>query len=112
MAVSDTHITVAPEVRQFVAQTRPMLINGQWVQAASGKTFEVHDPATGELIGTCPEFDAKDTAKAVEAAQAARCEFWAGLAPRTQQKVKRSDEADLPSAKASDPTEIRKRILY
>ena len=41
----------------------------------------------------------------VEAAQAARCEFWAGLAPRTQQKVKRSNEVDLPpSGKTSDTT--------
>ncbi|KAJ2969756.1 hypothetical protein NUW58_g9904 [Xylaria curta] len=43
-------------------------VNGEWVQAASGKTFEVHDPATGKLIGTCPEFDGKDTEKAIAAA--------------------------------------------
>lgn len=45
------------------------------MKAASGKTFEVHDPATGELIGTCPEFDAKDTAKAVSAAHTAFASF-------------------------------------
>ncbi|KAJ8106371.1 hypothetical protein ONZ43_g7087 [Nemania bipapillata] len=43
-------------------------VNGEWVKAASGKTFEVHDPATGKLVGTCPEFDAKDTEKAIAAA--------------------------------------------
>ncbi|KAI2638460.1 Aldehyde/histidinol dehydrogenase [Xylaria nigripes] len=43
-------------------------VNGEWVTAASGKTFEVHDPATGKLIGTCPEFDSKDTEKAIAAA--------------------------------------------
>ncbi|KAI1490470.1 Aldehyde/histidinol dehydrogenase [Biscogniauxia mediterranea] len=50
-------------------------VNGEWVKAASGKTFEVHDPATGKLIGTCPEFDAKDTEHAIAAAGAAFASF-------------------------------------
>ncbi|KAK1085539.1 succinate semialdehyde dehydrogenase NADP+ linked [Friedmanniomyces endolithicus] len=32
-------------------------VNGQWVGAKSGKTLEVHDPASGKLIGTMPEMD-------------------------------------------------------
>ncbi|EGS17025.1 succinate-semialdehyde dehydrogenase-like protein [Thermochaetoides thermophila DSM 1495] len=43
-------------------------VNGEWVPAKSGKTFDVHDPATGKFIGSCPEFDAQDTEKAIEAA--------------------------------------------
>ncbi|KAH8682404.1 Aldehyde/histidinol dehydrogenase [Xylariales sp. PMI_506] len=43
-------------------------VNGEWVKAASGKTFEVHDPSTGKLIGTAPEFDSKDTEHAIAAA--------------------------------------------
>ncbi|RYO74539.1 hypothetical protein DL764_010798 [Monosporascus ibericus] len=46
-------------------------VNGEWIKASSGKTFEVHDPSTGELIGSCPEFDVKDTEKAIAAAAAA-----------------------------------------
>ncbi|RFU32581.1 hypothetical protein B7463_g3761, partial [Scytalidium lignicola] len=46
-------------------------VNGEWVKAKSGKTFEVHDPATGQLIGTCPEFDIEDTQTAIDAAAAA-----------------------------------------
>lgn len=46
-------------------------INGEWVGAASGKTFEVTDPSTGEVIGTQPEMDAADTQKAIDAAAAA-----------------------------------------
>lgn len=46
-------------------------VNGKWVKAASGKTFEVHDPSTGKLIGTSPEFDAKDTEHAIQAAEIA-----------------------------------------
>src|SRR5262245_6155921 len=33
-------------VREYVARPRPMLIDGQWGPAASGKTFPVYDPAT------------------------------------------------------------------
>ena len=41
MAVSDTEIKIAPEVNQFIATTRKMLIDGKWVEAVSGKTFPV-----------------------------------------------------------------------
>ena len=31
---------------------KKMLIDGKWVDAASGKTFETFNPATGELLAT------------------------------------------------------------
>ncbi|KAH6990819.1 Aldehyde/histidinol dehydrogenase [Ilyonectria sp. MPI-CAGE-AT-0026] len=43
-------------------------VNGEWVPAKSGKTFEVTDPSTGALIGTCPEFDTNDAQSAIVAA--------------------------------------------
>src|SRR5579859_6132576 len=71
MAVSDTEIKVAPEVRQFIAQPRPMLIDGKWVQAASGKTFPVYNPATGEVLAHVAEGDKEDIERAVAAARKA-----------------------------------------
>ncbi|KAF2132376.1 succinic semialdehyde dehydrogenase [Dothidotthia symphoricarpi CBS 119687] len=50
-------------------------VNGEWVGAKSGKTFEVHDPATGELIATQPEMDRADTEAAIAAAAAALPSF-------------------------------------
>lgn len=50
-------------------------VNGEWIDAKSGKTFEVHDPATGKLIGTQPEMDAADTEAAIAAAAAALPSF-------------------------------------
>ncbi|OJJ44609.1 hypothetical protein ASPZODRAFT_698498 [Penicilliopsis zonata CBS 506.65] len=50
-------------------------VNGEFVTAQSGETFEVHDPASGKLIGTCPEFTAADTEKAIQAAKEALPEF-------------------------------------
>ena len=49
---------------------KQMLIDGQWVEAASGKTFESLNPATGELLATVAEGDAEDIDRAVAAARA------------------------------------------
>ncbi|CAI6335957.1 unnamed protein product [Periconia digitata] len=46
-------------------------VNGQWINAKSGKTFEVTDPASGKPIGTVPEMDRADTEAAIAAAAAA-----------------------------------------
>jgi len=52
-------------------KTNVAYVNGEWVGAKSGKTFEVTDPSSGKLIGTAPEFDKADTQKAIDAAAAA-----------------------------------------
>jgi alpha-ketoglutaric semialdehyde dehydrogenase len=46
-------------------------IGGEWVDAASGETFESTNPATGEAIGAFPKSGAEDVDRAVEAAKAA-----------------------------------------
>lgn len=56
-------------------KTDVCFVNGEWIKAASGKTFEVHDPSTGKLIGTSPECDAKDTENAIAAAAEAFTSF-------------------------------------
>jgi len=47
------------------------LINGEWVQADSGKTIDVINPATGLKIGTVPYAGAAETRRAIEAANEA-----------------------------------------
>jgi succinate-semialdehyde dehydrogenase/glutarate-semialdehyde dehydrogenase len=47
------------------------LINGEWVQADSGATIDVINPATGLKIGTVPKSGAAETRRAIEAADAA-----------------------------------------
>ena len=47
------------------------LIGGQWINAESGETLSVNNPATGAIIGTVPNAGAAETRRAVEAAQAA-----------------------------------------
>src|SRR6059036_118308 len=46
-------------------------IDGQWVQATSGQTQNVDNPATGEIIGTVPKLSAAETRQAIEAANRA-----------------------------------------
>lgn len=46
-------------------------IDGQWVESVSARTFDVHDPASGALIGSCPESVPEDAEKAIHAASLA-----------------------------------------
>lgn len=46
-------------------------INGNWVDAASGETIDVTNPATGEVLGTIPKMGAQETKDAIAAANAA-----------------------------------------
>ncbi len=45
-----------------------MLIDGERVDAASGATTEIHNPATGAVVDTVPRADAADTRRAIDAA--------------------------------------------
>lgn len=57
--------------------TRPELlrergfINGNWVQAGSGETFPVVNPANGEHLANVPDMGADDTRRAIDHAAAA-----------------------------------------
>src|SRR5246500_4549897 len=62
--------TTAIEPNVKISATK-LLINGQWVNSASGKTFPTINPATGEVITQVAEADAPDVDKAVAAARAA-----------------------------------------
>ncbi|MBN2040363.1 MAG: aldehyde dehydrogenase [Spirochaetes bacterium] len=58
-----------------------MYINGEWVDAVSGKTMPTYNPSTGEEYGLVPVADKEDVDKAVKAASAALPEW----AKKTQQ---------------------------
>ncbi|KAK6931077.1 Aldehyde dehydrogenase domain, partial [Dillenia turbinata] len=59
---------VTPPIKVDYTQ---LLINGEFVDAASGKTFETLDPRTGEVIANIAEGDAEDINQAVCAARTA-----------------------------------------
>lgn len=47
------------------------LIGGEWCDAESAKTIEVHNPANAELLGHVPNMGQAETKRAIQAAQAA-----------------------------------------
>ena len=59
------------EVKNYLSQPRPMLINGEWVESASGKIIEVENPSNGEVIGQVYEAGQAEVDAAVAAARAA-----------------------------------------
>ncbi len=60
---------------------KQLFIDGRWVDAAGGKTFDVLDPSTGEVLCTVADAAPEDGRKALDGAVAAQAGF-AGLSPR------------------------------
>jgi phenylacetaldehyde dehydrogenase len=79
MATALKVILPEAKVTSFVSRKHKMLINGKWVDAASGKRFPTYNPATGEVLAEIAEGDRKDIDRAV---QAARNAFENGPWPR------------------------------
>ncbi len=71
MATTAPAPSLDQNVSQFIAKTHKILINGKWVEAASGKTFPTYNPATGEVLSRVAEGDKEDVNRAVKAARAA-----------------------------------------
>uniref|UniRef100_A0A2N9GPU4 aldehyde dehydrogenase (NAD(+)) n=2 Tax=Fagus sylvatica TaxID=28930 RepID=A0A2N9GPU4_FAGSY len=61
----------APIIPPVTVNHTQLLIDGQFVNAASGKTFPTLDPRTGEVIAHVAEGDAEDINRAVAAARKA-----------------------------------------
>jgi phenylacetaldehyde dehydrogenase len=75
-------------VAQFLAAPKKMLIDGKWVAAASGKTFEVKNPATGTTIARVAEGDKADIDLAVGAARRAFDSGpWPNMTPSDRSKM-------------------------
>ena len=77
------------EATRYAAAPRQLLINGQWRPALSGKTFDVFNPATGEVIARVAEGDAADVDLAVAAARDAFPK-WAALPPAARSQIGRA----------------------
>jgi phenylacetaldehyde dehydrogenase len=72
----------------FLGRKAGMLIDGKIVQAASGKSFPVYNPATGTVIANVPEGDKADVDLAVAAACRAFDDgVWAKVGPSGRGKM-------------------------
>src|SRR5438105_10722216 len=77
-----TSITDTAQSAFLQQQPIKMLIGGQWVESASGKTFETINPSTGEVLAKVVEGDSEDINRAVIAARKAfESGSWPKLTP-------------------------------
>ena len=78
--------------------TYQMLIGGEWVDAASGDTYESMNPYTGQTWATMPDAQAEDVDRAVQAARkAVKDPAWRRMVPAQRAALLRS-LADLVAA--------------
>ena len=71
MAVTEHMAQVDDRVQSFLSSPGRLLIDGEWVPAASGRTFETINPATEEKLAEVAHGDAEDIDRAVRAARRA-----------------------------------------
>ncbi|EIT85869.1 aldehyde dehydrogenase [Fictibacillus macauensis ZFHKF-1] len=64
-------LNLKPRVAEFLNGTKKLFINGEWVTAKSGKTFETLNPSTGEVLAVVAEGGKEDIDLAVKAARKA-----------------------------------------
>jgi len=98
------------------------LIGGKWLDAASGATYAVVNPATRETIGAVPDMGVAETRRAIEAASQA-FPAWAALTAKERAAILRrwyellmanqEDLATLMTAEQGKPlAESRGEIAY
>jgi acyl-CoA reductase-like NAD-dependent aldehyde dehydrogenase len=79
------------ELKPAKANPKPgkLFINGEFVDALQGKTFETSNPATGEVITNIAEAGPEDVELAVRAAKAAFEESspWRKMTPRDRGRI-------------------------
>jgi phenylacetaldehyde dehydrogenase len=77
-----TTVQLSKNVTTFLDQPKRMLIDGEWIDSVSGKTFETFNPATGEPLARVAEGDRADIDRAVKAARKAfQSGPWPSLSP-------------------------------
>ena len=93
----------------MTAQRFQNYIGGDWVDAASGETFETVSPATGDVLGTFPTSGAEDVERAVAAAKEAYEDWRLVPAPRRGEILFRF--ARLLEEQKADVTDLMTREM-
>ncbi len=82
MATLSIDPRVSSRTADFVSQKHQLYIDGRFASAASGKTFPVYNPATGEVLTHVPEAEEADVNLAVLAARRAFDDSaWSRMSP-------------------------------
>ena len=109
-----TVTAVANETRKY-----QLFIDGQWVDAAAGKTFTTLNPATGEVLAEVAEADKADVDLAVAAARKALDGKWGKISARDRGRmiyklaqIIQDNAQELASLEAQDNGKPLKEALY
>ena len=97
-------------------------VSGKWSNAADGKTFDVVNPARGDVIAKVADLSRAEVSEAIKTAQAAQ-KSWAALAAKDRAKIMRKwfdlmmenqeDLAQIMTAEQGKPlTESRGEVAY
>jgi acyl-CoA reductase-like NAD-dependent aldehyde dehydrogenase len=98
--------SLSDSARAFVESgPHRLLIGGEWVEAADGRTFETIDPSTGEPICAVAQAGAQDVERAAKAARKALEGKW-GTMPAAGRSVLMSRLADLVEQNAYELAEL------
>jgi acyl-CoA reductase-like NAD-dependent aldehyde dehydrogenase len=107
--------------RSFAAGPHRLVIGGERLEAADGRTFETLDPSTGNTIAEVPQAGAEDVDRAVRAAREAFEDGrWSGIAAAKRTRAllaladaieSNADElAELESLDNGKPVKLAKRV--
>ena len=79
---------LGPAAQAFIDRAGKMLIDGQWVAAAGGKTFDAIDPATESVIARVAAGEKEDVDRAVKAARRAfEDSAWSRMRPVERERL-------------------------
>ncbi|MDF7826376.1 aldehyde dehydrogenase family protein [Pontiellaceae bacterium B12227] len=92
-----------------MSDLKKMFINGEWVEALSGKTRETINPANGEVLAAVAEGSAADVDQAVEAAKEAFYNGPWGSTPAQERAALLFKLADLVDANAEELAQLEMR---
>jgi phenylacetaldehyde dehydrogenase len=89
MAVTDHTEQTEERVKAFISSPGKLLIDGEWVAAASGRTFETINPATEEKLAEVAHGEQEDIERAVRAARQAFAydSPWRRMSPSARGKL-------------------------
>jgi acyl-CoA reductase-like NAD-dependent aldehyde dehydrogenase len=102
MSVTELPEQLSEPARAFASRTHELLIDGELVAAAEGRTFETVDPASGRPIASIAEGGPQDIDRAVAAARRALDEGPWGKAGAAERARALNRLADLLEANADE----------
>ncbi len=89
IATPSVDIIAELQPQKAIAKPGKLFINGEFVDAKSGKTFKTYNPATGALLAEIAEAGSEDVDLAVHAARAAFADDspWRKMSPKDRSRM-------------------------